>query len=145
MSFFERSLLSQRGRRFLKSCRGSRSARPAFSRNLAPKKALFSRVRRKSRSRFSGVTSEKIASDETRVGEHEQEAIVVVDDLETVTVSLLPCRLQGQAEGPVDPAAPERVEYHLLRVGGVEGVLKMLDEQMAAVGQVERLSLPSAA
>lgn len=68
MSFFARSWFSQRGRRLLKSDRGRRSARPAFSRNRAPKNPLVSRIFLSSRSMFSGVTSDRSSPAENTCG-----------------------------------------------------------------------------
>ena len=90
MSFFERSRFSQRGKRFLKLIRGKSSALAAFSLNLAPKKALFSRVRRSSLSRFSGVTSENKSPAGKIVGKHEEKTIVVLDYFEMVAVLFFP-------------------------------------------------------
>jgi len=41
------------------------------------------------------------------VRQHQAETIVIFNDLQMIGVFLLPGRLEGQAEGPVDPAAPE--------------------------------------
>ena len=76
------------------------------------------------------------------MGEHEEKAVVILDDLEVVAILLLPGRLQGQTERPVDPAAPEGVDNHLLRARGVQRVLEMLHEDVAAVGKIALRLLP---
>ena len=76
------------------------------------------------------------------VGQHQQDAVVVHEDFEVIVVFLLPGRLQGQAERPVDPAAPEGVEDDLLPVRGVQGIVEVLDQEVPAVGEIRPRRLP---
>ena len=144
MSFFERSRFSQRGRRLLKS-RPREQERPA---------GVFPELRPEEAARLQGPPQqplEVLRGDEGEeisrgklVGQHEEDAVVVLEDLEVIVIFLLPGRLQGQAEGPVDPAAPEGVEDDLLPVRRVQRIVEVLDQEMAAVGKIgpRRLPLP---
>ena len=144
MSFFERSRFSQRGKRFLKLVPGQQERAARILPELGPEEGALLQAQTQQPLQVFRCDQGKDGVGGKIVGEHEQEAIVVLDDLQVVTVFFLPGGLKGQAEGPVDPSAPEGVEYHLLRARGIEGVLKMLDEQVVAVGEVgsRRLPLP---
>ena len=70
------------------------------------------------------------------MGQHQQDTVVILDDFQVIVISLLPGRLQGQAERPVDFAAPEGMQDHLFAVRRVQGIVKVFDQQMMPVRQV---------
>ena len=69
-------------------------------------------------------------------GRREDEAVVVVDDLELAAVALGPRRLQRQGERAVDLAAPQGVHHHLPGRPRVLGVGDVLDDHPVAVGEL---------
>ena len=68
-------------------------------------------------------------------GQHEQDGIVIGDELQRLPFLFLPGLCQGKGKRPVHPAAPEGVQDHLFEVTASAGLFHMLDQKVMTVRQ----------